>query len=75
MSAYRKALLNMVNSDTSEQVAAPVQFVENFETVAAHYGLIESGEYESAKQAARDNVDEAIKTFASLAAEIVGIRR
>jgi hypothetical protein len=55
--------------------AVPRKFAEDFELVAAHYRLAQLGEYKVAKQAARDNVDEAIKTYSSLAAEIAGIRR
>jgi hypothetical protein len=90
LSAYRKALLNMVNAgqpehggvfakwatnirsyaDTPVPVAAPAQFIEDFETVVAHYGLIKIGEYESAKEAAMNDLDSAIVCYASLAAEI-----
>ena len=50
--------------------AAPRQFHEDFELVANHYGLRAIGDYETAKAAARADLDNAIITFASLASEI-----
>lgn len=50
--------------------AVPRQFMEDFELVVKHYDLHESGEYETAKQAARRKIDDAIKAYAALAAEI-----
>lgn len=52
--------------------AVPRQFRDDFELVAAHYGLEARGEYEAAKEAARADIDAAVVTFASLAAEIRG---
>lgn len=51
-------------------VIAPKSFADDFELVAAHYGLRELGEYEAAKSAARANLEEAIAMFAELANEI-----
>jgi len=50
--------------------AVPRQFMEDFELVVKHYDLRKSGEYETAKQAARGAIDDAITTYATLAAEI-----
>ena len=55
---------------TSKPVTVSQQFVNDFEAVAAHYNLKALGEYETAKQAARADLDNAITTYASLAKEI-----
>jgi hypothetical protein len=47
--------------------AVPRKFRDDFELVAHHYRLRELGEYELAKQAARDDLETAIVTFARLA--------
>lgn len=49
---------------------APRQFHEDFEIVATHYKLRELGEYDAAKQAARDNLESAITTYATLSNEV-----
>lgn len=46
------------------------KFVADFETVAAHYNLRELGEFELAKEAARQDLEAAQETFAAIAAEI-----
>ena len=48
----------------------PREFVNDFEAVAAHYNLKALGEYETAKSAARADLDNAITTYAALAKEI-----
>lgn len=48
----------------------PQQFVTDFELVAEHYQLREHGEYEQAKQAARDNLENAITCYAAIAASL-----
>ena len=48
----------------------PREFVNDFEAVANHYQLKALGEYETAKQAARADLDNAITTYAALAKEI-----
>lgn len=50
--------------------AVPRQFVDDFETVAEHYGLRHIGEYLIAKDAARDDLENAIVTYAALAEEV-----
>lgn len=46
---------------------APRQFAEDFELVAEHYQLREHGEYERAKAAARDNMQNAITCYTAIA--------
>lgn len=46
------------------------QFAEDFELVAEHYGLKKYGEYEEAKQAARNDLEAAQVSFAAMAREI-----
>ena len=53
----------------SEKIV-PRQFVEDFETVATHYGLKHIGEYLIAKDAARNDLENAQATYAALAEEI-----
>lgn len=53
----------------SKTVMATKQFVNDFETVATRYNLRELGEYETAKSAARADLDNAIITFSKLAKE------
>lgn len=52
------------------RATVPVGFVDDFEIVATYYQLRESGEYETAKRAARADLDAAISTFSTLAEEI-----
>lgn len=47
----------------------PRQFHDDFEAVAERYNLRELGEYEEAKQAARNDLDNAIITFSKMAKE------
>lgn len=73
MSQARKALLDLVSgkiTDVEPPKAVPRQFVEDFETVAEHYGLKHIGEYLIAKDAARSDLENAITTYAALAEEI-----
>lgn len=51
-------------------VDVPRSFVEDFEVVSRHYLLRELGEYELAKQAAREDIENAITCFAALREEI-----
>lgn len=46
------------------------EFVSDFELVATHYQLRELGEYETAKQVARNDLDNAVPCFAAMAAHI-----
>jgi len=46
------------------------KFVSDFDLVAAHYRLEELGELEAAKQAAREDMANAIPCYAALAREI-----
>lgn len=48
----------------------PREFVNDFEAVAAHYGLKALGQYDDAKSAARADLDNAITTYAAIAKEI-----
>lgn len=59
-----------MNMAASRKLVAPQKFIDDFEAVATHYQLRESGEYESAKAAARADLDAAISTFSTLAEEI-----
>ena len=54
----------------SEKVVATKQFAEDFETVAAHYRLKDLGEYDEAKQVARNDMAAAQVSFAAMAQEI-----
>lgn len=54
----------------SERVTVSKQFVSDFEAVATRYNLRELGEYETAKTAARQDLEAAQETFAAIAAEI-----
>lgn len=56
----------------SQQRVVPRQFIEDFETVAASYNLKETGEYEIAKQAARDDINSAMVCYHDMANEIRG---
>lgn len=49
------------------KVHATRQFVDDFEVVANYYGLHESGEYELAKQVARDDLENAVPCYARMA--------
>jgi len=60
---------------TSNRKTVSQQFVNNFELVADHYNLRALGQYETAKQAARADLDNAIQTFAEIANEIRTDRR
>lgn len=55
---------------SSSSAKVPIQFVADFELVAEHYQLREHGEYEQAKQAARDNLDNAITCYGAIAASL-----
>jgi hypothetical protein len=75
LSARKKLLESLGSTLTkpdkqSNRVAVPPRFVADFELVAAHYNLKALGEYDQAKQAARNDMENAIVCFASLAAEI-----
>jgi len=48
----------------------PRQFVEDFELVADHYGLKHISEYFPAKEAARNDLENAVICYAHLANEI-----
>lgn len=45
-------------------------FVADFEKVAAHYELRKLGQYDDAKQAARNDLDAAMVCFAEIARSI-----
>lgn len=64
------AMKRALEGETVEIASAPARFVEDFELVATHYQLREHGEYETAKRAARQDLDAAIGTFSTLAEEI-----
>lgn len=53
----------------SDFKTVPKHFVTDFEAVAERYNLRELGEYETAKQAARNDLENAITTFAKLSKE------
>lgn len=55
--------------DGGKNVMASKQFVADFEAVALRYNLRELGEYETAKQAARRDLENAETCFAALAKE------
>jgi len=46
------------------------QLVQDFDLVAEHYGLKELGEYDEARQAARNDIESAKICFAAMAAKI-----
>lgn len=45
------------------------KFVADFETVATRYNLRELGEYEAARNIARNDLDSAIECFTAMAKE------
>lgn len=45
----------------------PKQFVDDFEKVAEHYQLKQLGEYDQAKQLARDDIEQAIICYSQIA--------
>lgn len=51
------------------RVTVSKQFVADFEAVALRYNLRELGEYETAKQAARRDLENAEACFAAMAKE------
>lgn len=51
----------------SERVTVSKQFVSDFEAVATRYKLRELGEYEAARNIARNDLDSAIECFTSMA--------
>lgn len=71
-SQSRAKLRDMLGAEIvpDKHVSVPASFVSDFELVAAYYNLKELGEYESAKQAARADLENAITTFSALAREI-----
>jgi hypothetical protein len=54
----------------SRRVTVTQQFSDDFELVATRYNLRELGEYELARNAARNDLDSAIACFAALADEV-----
>lgn len=54
----------------SDSKSVPRQFVEDFELVAEHYGLKHISEYQPAKEAARNDIENAITCYQHLAEEI-----
>lgn len=59
-----------MNMSAGNRVTVSKQFVADFEAVAERYNLRELGEYETAKTAARQDLEAAQETFAAIAAEI-----
>lgn len=54
----------------SDSKTVPREFVADFELVAEHYGLKHISEYFQAKDAARNDLENAITCYAKLAEEI-----
>lgn len=54
----------------SNPVIVTKQFADDFELVANYYGLKHIGEYLEAKDAARNDLENAIITYAHLASEV-----
>jgi len=48
----------------------PKQFIDDFELVSDYYGFKEAGEYEIAKEAARNDLESAIVCFAAMAKHV-----
>lgn len=67
----REKLRDMLGAEivAEAHTSVPRQFVDDFELVATRYNLRELGEYEEAKAAARQDLDNAIITFSKLAKE------
>jgi len=74
LNARLKLLESLDYAPTKRQpavrMAVPPKFVKDFEAVAAHYNLKALGEYDQAKEAARNDLENAITCYAHLAAEI-----
>lgn len=68
----RARLRDMLGAEIvpEEHKSVPRKFADDFEAVAIRYNLKETGEYEIAKQAARNDLENAIVTYAALAKEI-----
>ena len=72
----RQQLLESLGSKPEKPVkaaprlAVPPRFVADFELVATRYQLRECGEYDEAKEAARNDIDAAMTTFAALAGQV-----
>lgn len=68
----REKLRDMLGAEIVAEVhtSVPRQFVDDFETVATRYNLRELGEYFQAKDAARNDLENAITCYAKLAEEI-----
>ena len=54
----------------SKQITATREFADDFQLVAKHFKLSELGEIETAKQCARDDMSNAIVSYAAMAKEI-----
>ena len=54
----------------SKPVTATREFADDFQLVAKNYKLSELGELETAKQCARDDMPNAIVSYAAMAKEI-----
>lgn len=67
--ALRRAVSG-VEQSKAKRKTAPAQFRQDFDVVAAHYRLMDTGEYETAWEAAMDDLENAMLTYAALAAEI-----
>lgn len=75
MSARRQLLESLGSKPAKPEkpapsLAVPPRFVTDFDLVADYYNLKSLGQYDEAKQAARNDLENAITTYAALATEI-----
>lgn len=67
--ALRRAASGVEQTQPKRKIA-PAQFRQDFDVVAAHYKLMDTGEYETAWESAMDDRENAMLTYAALAEEI-----
>lgn len=70
MSRHLDALRRAAEGEIVEPVKVTAQFASDFELVATHYNLRQLGEYDAARNAARNDIENAMPTYAALAEEI-----
>lgn len=67
--ALRRAASGVEQNNPKRKIAT-AQFRHDFDVVAVHYRLMDTGEYETAWESAMDDLENAILTYAALAEEI-----
>ncbi|MHB1098352.1 MAG: hypothetical protein ACYCZR_02240 [Burkholderiales bacterium] len=70
MNRHIQMLRRAAEGERPKQVPTSDQFEKDFNLVARHYGFSDSGEYETAWEAAMDDYDDAVMAYATIANEI-----